>query len=53
MADLTPLPSFYASGIEGFPCKTKGTEAQWPLGFAWLSICYSKIAKRKFENKKD
>lgn len=23
-----------------------GNEAQWPLGFAWLSICYSKLAQR-------
>ena len=43
----------YEAGSEGFPNKNKGTEAQWPLGFAWLSICYSKIAKRKFENKED
>jgi len=32
-----------------FPCANEGTEAQWPLGFAWLSIVHSKWAKSDFE----
>lgn len=27
-----------------------GSEAEWPLGFAWLSIVYSKLAQRSLKN---
>ncbi|MBI5048816.1 MAG: hypothetical protein HZB54_07710 [Deltaproteobacteria bacterium] len=27
-----------------------GNEAEWPLGFAWLSIVYSKLAQRSIKN---
>lgn len=36
-----------------YPHRNKGSEAEWPLGFGWLSIAYSKIAKRKFEREED
>jgi len=32
---------------ESFPAKAEGSEAQWPLGLAWLSIVYSKLAKER------
>ena len=33
---------------KSFPAETEGSEAQWPLGLAWLSIVYSKLAKERF-----
>lgn len=33
---------------EAFPAGVEGSEAQWPLGLAWLSIAYSKLAKKRF-----
>ena len=32
-----------------FPHGNEGSEAQWPMGLAWLSIVYSKLAKQRFE----
>ncbi len=32
--------------LERFPCNNESSEAEWPLGLAWLSIIYSKRAKR-------
>jgi len=31
---------------KNFPDTAEGTEAQWPLGFAWLSIIHAKLAKK-------
>jgi phosphorylase kinase alpha/beta subunit len=31
----------------------QGSEAQWPLGLAWLSIVYSKLAKQRHERGED
>jgi hypothetical protein len=31
---------------EHFPHAAEGTEAQWPLGFAWLAIVHAKLAKK-------
>jgi len=38
---------------QAFPFTVVGLEAQWPLGLAWLSIVYSKRAKRRFAAGKD
>ncbi len=32
--------------LERFPYTCESSEAEWPLGLAWLSIVYSKLAKR-------
>ena len=31
---------------KAFPYASEGTEAQWPLGLAWLSIVHAKLAKK-------
>ncbi len=31
---------------KAFPHDSEGTEAQWPLGLAWLSIVHAKLAKK-------
>jgi phosphorylase kinase alpha/beta subunit len=31
-----------------FPFSREGSEAQWPMGFAWLAIVYYKLAKQRF-----
>lgn len=31
------------------PASPTGNEAQWPMGFAWLSIVYSKMAKKSLK----
>jgi len=31
---------------KAFPHAAEGTEAQWPLGLAWLSIVHAKLAKK-------
>lgn len=36
-----------------FPHAVEGSEAQWPMGLAWLSIVYSKLAKQRFERGED
>lgn len=36
-----------------FPFHIEGKEAQWPLGLAWLSIVYSKLAKRNVGRDED
>jgi phosphorylase kinase alpha/beta subunit len=33
-----------------FTCAVEGSEAQWPLGLAWLSIVHSKLAKRYIQH---
>jgi hypothetical protein len=38
---------------KSFPTHTEGSEAQWPFGFAWLSIVYSKRAKKLFARGED
>lgn len=37
----------YFNANQGNPA---GNEAEWPLGFAWLSIVYSKLAQRSLKN---
>ncbi len=36
-----------------FPFSNEGSEAEWPLGLAWLAIVYSKLAKRCFQRDED
>ena len=31
---------------KSFPFASEGTEAEWPLGFAWLAIVHAKLAKK-------
>jgi len=31
---------------KSFPCASEGTEAEWPLGLAWLAIVHAKLAKK-------
>ncbi|HEY3347898.1 MAG TPA: glycoside hydrolase family 15 protein [Nitrospirota bacterium] len=41
-----PRDLYYTSNF----MKPEGSEAQWPMGFAWLSVVYAKMAEEAFES---
>jgi hypothetical protein len=40
------LADYQEADKKRFPFDREGTEAQWPIGFAWLSIVHAKLAKK-------